>query len=114
MRTDREWQSRRIEPGRGATQTHLALATLLAGVHHGIVNRIDPGPPHEGNAGEAFDPGLPMRLRRAWNCFGFEGHAGLPGADYAPLCRLVGSECDEFDWLIRRRNMTGIYRRTEP
>lgn len=44
---------------------YLALASVLAGMHHGIANQVDPGPQAEGNAGTSFDPGLPMRPRRA-------------------------------------------------
>jgi glutamine synthetase len=41
---------------------YLVLAAVLAGVHHGIVNRLDPGPPSSGNAGDAADPQMPARL----------------------------------------------------
>ncbi|MDX1709695.1 MAG: glutamine synthetase family protein [Rhodovibrionaceae bacterium] len=44
---------------------YLALATALAGVHHGIANKLDPGQAFEGNAGFAFDEDLPWRARRA-------------------------------------------------
>jgi glutamine synthetase len=44
---------------------YLVLASLLAGIHHGITQKIDPGPPFKGNAGETLDSGLPMRARRA-------------------------------------------------
>ncbi|MFQ5773921.1 MAG: glutamine synthetase family protein [Kiloniellaceae bacterium] len=44
---------------------YLALATALAGIHHGIANRIDPPPAFEGNAGYAYDEDLPFRPRRA-------------------------------------------------
>jgi len=96
--------SRRIEcrvPGADANP-YLALAVLLAGIHHGIVNRIDPGKPHEGNATEAFDPALPMRPRKALEVL--ESSRVLPlylGSDYPRLyaaCKLA--EYDEFDWLI--------------
>ena len=33
---------------------------------HGLTNKIDPGPPTEGNAGQAFDPDIPFRPRRAF------------------------------------------------
>ena len=44
---------------------YLTLATLLAGVHHGLTNKVDPPPPIEGNAGTAFDDALAFRPRRA-------------------------------------------------
>ncbi len=37
---------------------YLALATLLAGIHHGIRNRIDPGEPAPGNAGAQLHPDI--------------------------------------------------------
>ena len=40
-------------------------AATLAGIHHGIVNQIAPPPAFEGNAGFAFDQGLPFRPRPA-------------------------------------------------
>jgi glutamine synthetase len=44
---------------------YLVLATVLAGAHYGIVNRIDPGPPSGGNAGAEADPDLPLCWDRA-------------------------------------------------
>jgi len=97
-------KSRRIESRVAGADAnpYLALATLLAGVHHGIVNRIDPGPPHEGNAGEAFDPGLPMRPRRALELLlASKVMPDYLGADYPRLyAACKEAEYDEFDWLI--------------
>ena len=44
---------------------YLVLATALAGLHHGITSKTDPGPPCPGNAGESLDPGLAFRPHRA-------------------------------------------------
>jgi len=44
---------------------YLALATMLAGIHHGITNKIDPGEAQDGNAGSETDPGIPFRMLRA-------------------------------------------------
>ena len=44
---------------------YLVLATALAGIDHGIANKITPPEPFEGNAGHAYDPDLPFRPRRA-------------------------------------------------
>ncbi len=44
---------------------YLALATALAGIHHGITKEVAPPPAFEGNAGFAFDEDLPFRPRRA-------------------------------------------------
>jgi len=46
---------------------YLVLASVLAGVHHGIVNKVDSGAPSEGNACDVCDPELPrgyLGLRR--------------------------------------------------
>src|SRR3546814_4587626 len=62
---------------------YLALATLLAGIHKGIVGEIEPGAPSDGNAALDYDDGLPFRPRRAIeklteSC----GLADYFGADY--------------------------------
>jgi glutamine synthetase len=44
---------------------YLALATAVAGVHHGIASKVNPGEAFRGNAGFAFDEGMPWRPRRA-------------------------------------------------
>lgn len=63
--------SRRIEhrvTGADANP-YLVLAAILAGIHHGIVNEIDPGDPAEGNACEIVDEGLPLYLPSALKRF---------------------------------------------
>ncbi len=44
---------------------YLSLAILLAAMHHGIGNKIDPGKPHKSNASETRDPNLPFRMQPA-------------------------------------------------
>ncbi|NIR29427.1 MAG: glutamine synthetase [Gammaproteobacteria bacterium] len=44
---------------------YLVLAAVLAGAHHGIVDRLDPGPPSTGNAGAETDPDLPLSWEKA-------------------------------------------------
>ena len=44
---------------------YLVLAALLAGIHHGIEKRIDPGPAWTGNACENADPEMPLELSAA-------------------------------------------------
>ena len=59
--------SRRIEhrvAGADANP-YLALAAILAGMHHGIVNKLEPTPPAEGNACEEMDSDLPFYLPSA-------------------------------------------------
>ena len=60
-------EARRVEhrvPGADANP-YLVLAALLAGAHHGISGRLDPGPPAEGNACVHVDDDLPLDWRRA-------------------------------------------------
>ncbi len=43
---------------------YLTMAAILAGVHHGIVNKIDAGVPATGNAGSVADPDMPLSWQR--------------------------------------------------
>jgi len=59
-----EHHARRIEhrvAGADANP-YLALAAVLAGLHHGIVKRLDPGEADTGNAGAEPDPGFPRTI----------------------------------------------------
>src|SRR5215471_18758305 len=44
---------------------YLVPAAVLAGIHHGIVNKIDPGPPAIGNVSREPDTALPFSLEDA-------------------------------------------------
>jgi glutamine synthetase len=44
---------------------YLVLAAILAGIHYGIVNEIDPGEPAEGNACDSMDESIPFLLPSA-------------------------------------------------
>jgi len=81
---------------------YLTLASMLAGLHYGLVNRIDPGPPSEGNAGEVFDPALPFRPRRALEAFAESAPmADYFGADYVKTyvaCKIA--ELDKFEAIV--------------
>jgi glutamine synthetase len=44
---------------------YLVLAAVLAGVHHGIVKKLDPGPAAVGNVSRQRDPSLPLSLETA-------------------------------------------------
>jgi glutamine synthetase len=54
-------QNRRFEHRAACADAnpYLVLASVLAGVHHGIVNQLDPGPPSFGNACQEIDPDFP-------------------------------------------------------
>jgi glutamine synthetase len=62
-----ENENRRIEhrvAGADANP-YLVLAAILAGMHHGLVNKLDPGPPAEGNASKHADPEMPLTWHHA-------------------------------------------------
>ncbi len=84
---------------------YLALATVLAGIHHGITNEIAPPPAFEGNAGFAFDEGLPFRPRPALaRLLESEVLAEYFGADYPGLYAACKSaELDAFETHIGAR-----------
>lgn len=44
---------------------YLVVAAILAGIHHGIVNKCDPGAPAEGNACDVVDENIPFYLPSA-------------------------------------------------
>lgn len=54
--------SRRIEHRASGAEAnpYLVIAAVLAGMHHGVESRLDPGPMHTGNAGAEIDPNLPL------------------------------------------------------
>jgi glutamine synthetase len=54
--------SRRIEHRAAGAEAnpYLVIAAVLAGMHHGLLNRLDPGERHRGNAGATVDPTLPL------------------------------------------------------
>jgi glutamine synthetase len=57
-------ESRRIEhrvAGADANP-YLALAAVLAGAHHGLLKKLDPGAPAKGNVSREPDPALPFSI----------------------------------------------------
>ena len=44
---------------------YLLMASVLAGIHHGLTNKIEPGAPVEGNSYEQNEQSLPNNLRDA-------------------------------------------------
>ena len=54
--------SRRVEHRISGAEAnpYLVIAAVLAGMHYGIENRLDPGSAHGGNAGVEVDPDLPL------------------------------------------------------
>jgi len=65
---------------------YLVLAAVLAGIHHGLREGLDPGAPARGNAGTEADPEVPLDWARALDRL--EGSAVLReylGGDYLEL-----------------------------
>ncbi len=80
-----EGKARRIEHRNAGADAnpHLVAAAVLAGIHHGLTHRLDPGAPMEGNANEQATPNLPIHWLDALRAF--DNAAVLPnylGADY--------------------------------
>ena len=82
---------------------YLVMAAVLAGIHHGLVNKIDPGRPTTGNAYEQEQADLPLYWQRAIRFFrngkvlkpylGEKYHAAFEG--------MRRFECDEFNKRIQ-------------
>jgi len=64
LRVVGEGAARRIEHRQAGADAnpYLVMAAVLAGIHHGLTGRIDPGPPAAGNAYEDGRTPLPQRL----------------------------------------------------
>ena len=94
-------QARRIEHRTAGADAnpYLVLAAVLAGLHHGIANAVDPGPPARGDASKATQPGLPAIWVDALRAF--DRATILPdyfGRDYWELhSKLKWSEFHEFN-----------------
>jgi glutamine synthetase len=91
---------------------YLAAAALLAGVHHGIVNKLDPGPPLAGNAYAKAPPSLPSNwydaLARTESSSFLKDYLGARFMDI--YCAIKRAEQDrffaqvtelDFDWYLR-------------
>lgn len=105
--------SRRIEhriAGADANP-YLSLAALLAGLHHGIKSKLDPGAPSMGNTGGHRDQSLPRTLDQALELFGkSELLPSYLGQRYMDIYRLTKeAELDafrdyisgrEYDWYL--------------
>ena len=79
---------------------YLAVATVLAGMHHGIVNRMDPGAPVTGNGYELpTDPTLPLNWHAALErCEASALLNGYLGADFVRVFMAVKrAECERFN-----------------
>jgi len=90
---------------------YLVMAAILAGLHHGVVNRIDPGPPAVGNVSREPDTALPFSLEDALKLL--EKASVLPsyfGAETVQLYRETKSielarfkkliSAEEYEWYL--------------
>jgi len=68
---------------------YLVLAAVLAGIHHGLCNRLEPGPPTRGNAYAGAEPDLPASWERAQTALA--SATILPDYLGAAFCRLYGA-----------------------
>ena len=76
-------------PAGADANPYLTVAAILAGIHHGMENRVEPGPIELGNAYERPDSALPLRLGPSIDAFkaggilpryfGGDYHAALAG-----------------------------------
>ncbi len=105
--------SRRIEHRAAAADAnpYLVMAAVLAGIHHGIVHRIDPGPPSSGNVSHEPSAVLPFSLEDALKSL--EDAKVIPsyfGEEGAQLYRLTKAEelrrfrkiisAEEYEWYL--------------
>lgn len=60
-------QARRLEHRAAGAEAnpYLVMAAVLAGMHHGVAERLTPGQKASGNAGAEVDPSLPLSLPEA-------------------------------------------------
>nr|ACN58787.1 gamma-glutamyl-putrescine synthetase [uncultured bacterium BLR9] len=90
---------------------YLVMAAVLAGVHHGITRRIDPGPPAVGNVSHEPDAALPFGLEDALlmleraqiipNYFGAAGtmlYRQTKAAELQRFRKIISAE--EYDWYL--------------
>ena len=90
---------------------YLVIAAVLAGMHHGIEERLDPGPMATGNAGEAVDETLPLTLWDAltatrgatilprWLGKDYPAiYAAVKEAEFASFCETISPQ--EYAWYL--------------
>lgn len=105
--------ARRIEHRASGAEAnpYLVMAAVLAGIHHGIANRLDPRPMASGNAGAEVDPSLPMTLPDAlralraatvlpqWLGRDYPAiYATVKEAEYAAFQATISKQ--EYDWYL--------------
>lgn len=82
---------------------YLVMAAVLAGIHHGMVHKINPGEPATGNAYKRLEKGeLPLRWWQALDSFGKSDFiADYFSSEYQDIYELARSfESDQFNNFI--------------
>lgn len=90
---------------------YLVMAAVLAGMHHGLVNKLDAGSKATGNAGSEVDQALPLTLWRALDAIreakilpGYFGeeycniYAEVKQAEFAAFMETISRH--EYDWYL--------------
>jgi glutamine synthetase len=83
----------------------LIVAAVLAAMHRGLVERVEPPPPSDGNAYDLDAPRLPRSWHRAIELFG-ESEL-LPGYFGAEFCRIL-SVIKEHEYAVFNREVTPL------
>lgn len=105
--------ARRIEHRAAGAEAnpYLVTAAVLAGIHHGLTNRLDAGKRSTGNAGAEVDEQLPLNLWRALDATraakilpGYLGtdycriYAEVKQAEFAVFMETISRQ--EYDWYL--------------
>ena len=105
--------ARRIEHRAAGAEAnpYLVMAAVLAGMHHGLTNRLDAGEKSTGNAGAEVDEQLPLSLWRALDAIrtakilpGYFGenycriYADVKQAEFEAFMETVSRQ--EYDWYL--------------
>lgn len=105
--------ARRIEHRAAGAEAnpYLVMAAVLAGMHHGLVNKLDAGERATGNAGSEVDENLPLTLWRALDAIrrakilpGYLGqdycsiYADVKQAEFDAFMQAVSRQ--EYDWYL--------------
>lgn len=87
---------------------YLTLAVILAGIHYGLENKIDPGEPTSQNACDHVDPDLPLTLPHAVEAFaGSEIMRDYLGSDFVDIySETKRLEFEKFNRIISEREYT--------
>jgi glutamine synthetase len=98
--------ARRVEHRVAAADAspHLVLAAILAGVHHGITHRLDPGAPAQGNADLQADPALPKDI--------FSALHALETADILP--DYISGDFIRLFTDLKRREVDSLFYEVQP